>query len=108
MRIFENSVLTKVNQLKACLPQLRDSDYSVFDRRETVGCIFLGYAIIYFLHSYFLWLNTMALVTWLAFKPSSRLAGLSETKKAESVTAEIRAVRTLFYGLLIDIIMIGN
>ena len=64
--------------------QLKDSDYSLQDRRETAACVVTGYAIIYFLHSYFLWLNAMALNSWLAFKPSCWLAKLSERMKAES------------------------
>ena len=65
----------------------------MLDRRETVACVLTGYLIIYFLHSYFLWLNVMAVFTWLAFKPSRKLARLSERNKAEFTTAEITAVR---------------
>lgn len=37
------------------------------DRRETIGCVVTGYAILYFFHSYFLWLNSMAINIWLSF-----------------------------------------
>ena len=38
-----------------------------FDRRETISCIMTGYAILYFFHSYFFWLNAMAVHIWLSF-----------------------------------------
>jgi len=42
---------------------LKDND----KRRETTECILTGYAIIYFFHGYFLWLNSMAINIWLSF-----------------------------------------
>ena len=48
-----------------------------------MACVLTGYTIIYFLHSYFLWLNAMALNTWMAFNPNCLLAKLSERMKAE-------------------------
>ena len=69
--------------MTACFSQVRDSDYRVLDRRESLTCVLTGYTILYCLHSYFLWLNALALNTWLAVRPTSRLALLSERTKAD-------------------------
>ena len=49
------------------------------DRRGTTACVVTGYAIIYFLHGYFLWLNSMAINIWISF--TGRLSRLSERTK---------------------------
>ena len=75
--------------------QLKDSDYSLQDRRETAACVVTVYAIIYFLHSYFLWLNALALNTWLAVRPTSRLALLSERTKADQSDTALLNIQML-------------
>lgn len=45
---------------------IKDSDPRN-DRRETIPCILSGYFILYFFHSYFLWINSMAIHIWMSF-----------------------------------------
>ena len=45
---------------------VKDFDSS-YDRRGTAGCVLGGYAILYFFHAYFFWLNAMAIHIWLSF-----------------------------------------
>ena len=46
---------------------VKDSDPKGYDRRETAACIFTGYAILYFFHAYFFWVNAMAVQIWFSF-----------------------------------------
>ena len=81
--------------MTACSPQVRDSDYRVLDRRESLTCVLTGYTILYCLHSYFLWLNALALNTWLAVRPTSRLALLSERTKADQSDTALLNIQML-------------
>ena len=75
-KVLRESVMGKITigflfNLASCFIVITDNIIkegdSSYDRRGTLSCIISGYLIMYFFHSFFFWLNTLAFHIWTAY-----------------------------------------